>query len=332
MAAEVTQRDWHGLSRHYRREGGAVESSSLLALATDESALDLRGVQAAWGQLDAPDHTVFADVRQLPCGHGWKPAAAGDLTDVLYAAVEHIAATAANPAIALGGGLDAAVVLAIWKQCGYPVPPLLTIETGLAVYDEVDEARAIATACGAQIITVQVPPDEVLAILGDAVTACETPLYNLHPVVRLALARAARASGFDTLVTGDGADAVFAGVADYDYVPLMSALTRAANVALVSPFFTDEVVSAALAAAPSSGRDKAVLRGIACELGLPEWLVDTPKKSRMFPALDLSKYWRAKPTEALGDELELPVCVDSDRDRVGWLTLDQLLSQVRGRS
>lgn len=323
MAAPLT-RDWHGLGRCYLRASDGETSTSLFALATRESRLDRQGVLAAWGQLDAPERTIFADVSQLAPGHGWEPGPAGELSGVLRDEVVHIAETAARPALALGGGLDAAVVLALWARSGVPLPTVLTVETGLAGYDEVEAARAIAASVGARVVAVQAPPAEVLACLDDAVIACETPLYNLHPVTRLILARAARKFGFETLVTGDGADAVLAGVPDGDYVPLMAALTRAAGVTLASPFLAERVVCAALA--ETRAPNKARLRAIAETLGLPHG----DKVTRMFPALDLSEVWGAR-SAALALEAELPWRVESDRDRVGWLTLERLVSHVRGR-
>lgn len=328
MAAPLT-RDWHGLRRTYVRVADAATSPSLQALATRESPLDRQGVLAAWGQLEAPERTIFADVRQLAPAHGWEPTPAGALADVLRDEVVRIAETAAQPALALGGGLDGAVVLALWARSGVPLPTVLTVETGLAAYDEVDAARAIAESVGARVVAVQAPPAEVLACLDEAVIACETPLSNLHPVTRLILARAARKFGFDTLVTGDGAHAVFAGAADGDSVPRMAALTEAAGLTLASPFLAEPVVCAAH---HEKNLNKSRLRAIAETLDLPSGVVRSDGVRRMFPALDLSEAWgTGARSSALALEAELPWRVESDRDRVGWLTLERLVSHVRGR-
>jgi hypothetical protein len=169
-----------------------------------------------------------------------------------------------------------------------------------------------------------------VALLPEAVALAEEPLYNLHPVGRLALARAARARGYETLVTGDGADAAFAGRPDLDYVPLVAALTRGAGLALASPFLEGPVLSGTLARAPD--RDKHLLREYATARGLPPWLATRPKRSRWMPPQDLSRHLSPDTLAPLVRELQEEPRLDDDRARVGWATLALLIRSLEERA
>ncbi len=244
----------------------------------------------------------------------------------LLEAVDAIAARAVAPALALGGGVDAAVVLAAWRETGRPLPAVLTLRTGLPGYDELEAAQAIASALGVRCELVDVPTTRWGELLEPGIQAVETPLYNLHPLSRLALAEAARARGFRTLVTGDGADAVCAGRADLDYVPLVARLTEDAGVALESPFLEDGVLEALLRA--GADPKKRALREQACALGVPRELAQAPKRPRWLPALPLTL--APERLAPLAAELSLPLVLETDAQRVGWLTLELCARQLAG--
>jgi len=235
------------------------------------------------------------------------------------AEVARIAAGARDPIVALGGGLDAAAVLVAWRASGVAMPAVATLATGLLDYDEVAEAEAIAKALDVRCEVLRVTPSELVALAPDAAIAAETPLYNLHPVHRLAVARAARATGAATLVTGDGADACFAGRPDLDYVPIVAALTGAGRLALASPFLAPAVI----AATPQDPR-KHLLRDYLREhLGA---LADRPKHVRLLPPLALPLD-RAR-IDLLAHTLGLPLQLERDHRRVGWHTLDHVVRHL----
>jgi len=221
--------------------------------------------------------------------------------------------------VALSGGLDAALVLALWRQAGRPLPEAITLRTGLPGYDESERAARVAAALGLRLHVVAVTGDDLVAALPDGIAAMEQPLYNLHPIARLLLARGAARLGARALVTGDGADQAMYGQPAADYLPLVAALTGAAGLALWSPFCDDRVIAAALAA----GRDveKQALRALARSLGLPAWITDAPKRTMLAPALDLSPHMDRAAIDRLARALGLPVVLDDDRSRVGWVTL-----------
>lgn len=330
MTAAVRVRDWHGVQRAYRRSDGAA-GPSLRALVRPPLRLDRRGVMAAWGLLDEPERTVVLDVRKLPCASdAGMDSPAGGWSAIFESEVSRMACGARSPVLALGGGLDAAAVLAAWRASGAPLPAVLTLETGLAGYDEVEEASAIAASLGARCEVFSLPPEHLVALVPEAIAAAETPLYNLHPVSRLALARAARERGYETLITGDGADAAFAGRPDHDYVPIVAALTEAGGMKLASPFFSGRTLAATLAG--GNDPDKRALRAYVAEMGLPGWLAVRPKRARWMPALDLSCYLSLPLVESLARELSIELRLDSDRAAVGWATLGLLVQSLGGNA
>ncbi|MBX3184625.1 MAG: hypothetical protein KF915_18495 [Polyangiaceae bacterium] len=293
-------------------------------------ALDRAGVEAAWGLRESPERTVIAGIQQAPTP-GVAPTVRGQVLEqpasawaaALQADVAAIAEDARAPALALGGGVDAAVVLAAWRASGLPLPAVYTLATGLAEYDEVGSAQAIAAALGARCEVIQVAPNCLVEMLPRCVAAAETPLYNLHPVSRLALATQLKRRGHDVLVTGDGADAAFLGRPDWDYVPVMAALTASAGLKLRSPFFSSSTLSATLMLAPD--RDKRVVRDFALLAGLPSALVGAPKRPRWMPPLELGQVLDARDIERLGRALGRVPTLDSDRARVGLVTLGLLV-------
>ncbi len=333
-------RDWHGVTPAYRR--GDVTASSLFEFS---GALDRDGVRAAWGELDDPFATVLAGVRRERCAaivgtgcagvaehHGDRvetsgaagargvaesrgESIGGDWVAAFEAAVAQLA-TVREPIVALGGGVDAAAVLVAWRASGAPMPRVATLATGIAEYDEVTEAQAIARALDVACEVIRVTPAALVALAPEAAVLAETPLYNLHPVHRLALARAVRG----TLITGDGADACFRGVPDLDYVPIVAALTVAGTGhATQSPFFAPSVI----AATPHDPRKRVLRDYVRSAIGA---LADRPKQSRLVPPLPLP--FELPRIERLARELALPPRLDRDHRRVGWYTLEALARRL----
>jgi asparagine synthetase B (glutamine-hydrolysing) len=332
VSLAVTPRDWHGIERRYVRAADGRVEGSLAALAIAPLALDRVGIEAGWGLRDAPERTVLAGVEQAPT-RTISPRPGSPWVEALESDVAAIARSARAPALALGGGLDAAVVLAAWRATGLPIPTVVTLSTGLPTYDEVEAATTIAAALGMRCEPVHITPERLLQRLPWCVAAIEAPLYNLHPVGRLALAAELRSRGHDVLVTGDGADACFRGRPDLDYVPLMAALTTAAGLALRSPFLREDTLAATLAqlhpvdaSAPDPG--KHATRAYAAAAGLPDVLTTAPKQPRWLPPLDLGGHLDTRVIARLGREIGIAPALDSDRARVGWSTLSLLVSHL----
>ena len=331
MGAPQVIDDWHGLHLPYERAADGLRSPVLASLVEPSTSLDRAGVLSAFGRRPMGRRTVFDGVVRSE-RHPVVPGEVPSLEALLACftdAVTTIATCAERPALALGGGLDAALVLAAWPRTNAPRPTVVTLRTGHTTYDEVAEAGAIAGALDAPLEVVSLPRDAAARGLADAALAFETPVYNLHPVWRHRLAVEVAARGHDALVTGDGADALSRGAPDDDYVPLMARSARAAGTALRSPFFDRRLVGSLLALAPDEG--KRVLRELGDALELPRWLLEREKKhGRLAPPIDTTPAAPTDPLERLADELGLPLSLDEDRDRVAWLSLYALTRRLRG--
>lgn len=279
--------------------------------------LDPAGVRAAFGEAEPGDATCI-----LGAARPWprlpRRAPPRPLPPLLRAACANIPPGPA--ALALSGGVDSAVLAALLR--GHV--RAYTLVPDLPGYSEAHEAQAIADALAIPLRRVHVGEHDFLAALPAAIAACECPLYNLHPVSRLLLARAARADGCAVLVSGDGADEVFRGTSGADYLPIVGALTRAAGLTAFAPFL-DPVLAAA-----AQDPGKQALRELACELGVPEAIAWRPKAPRYAPAMDLSRHHDADHIAALARSLGRAPASSSDRERMAWTTLSLFARNLPG--
>jgi hypothetical protein len=179
------------------------------------------------------------------------------------------------------------LLLAICRRC-QPDLTIVTLATDLPGYCEREITLATANALDAnEVDIIEASADDFVSALPTAIAACETPLYNLHPVSKWLLARALQQRGFDTIITGDGADQVFAGSDPRNYLPIVGAMTRAAGITLASPFLDPIVIDSAIC----YGIDpqKTALRVAAAEL-IPREIAKRPKQPRLAPDFDLAHF------------------------------------------
>jgi asparagine synthetase B (glutamine-hydrolysing) len=332
-------RDPFGLHRlYYDLEGRATAPTirRLFAALPDlPRTLDPLTATAHLGGRALPrDRSPFAAIRAVEPGHalvrdpqGWRtiPAepvpAAGHLGALLSAALRPLPA-AGQAAVALSGGLDSAIVLALVHAID-PAVPALVLEAQLDRYGELDEARATADQIGAPMIVAHVDAADFRAALPDAIAAMEAPLYNLHPVSKLLFARAARRCGFTTVFTGDGADQLLSRDRSADYLPLVSAAFASAGVELRAPFLDPRVVAHFLGAPPDP--EKQALRQLAAALPIREALVRGRKVSRLTPPIDLHDVVEECALRRLASATGLqPPTQRDDRDpacQTRWITL-----------
>jgi asparagine synthetase B (glutamine-hydrolysing) len=195
--------------------------------------------------------------------------------------------------------------------------PAYVLAPRLPGYDEREVALRTARHLGAEVVVVEVTAEDFVAALPEAVRHVETPLYNLHPVAKLLLARALARDGVEVALGGDGADQLFTRDRSADYLPLTRALFDAAGVTLRAPFADERVMACVLAQPPD--RDKQALRRVGATLGLPEALVQGPKRAGLAPAMDLGRYAHRLPSLARLLDRPLPA-LDDDRTRVRWTT------------
>jgi asparagine synthetase B (glutamine-hydrolysing) len=230
--------------------------------------------------------------------------ASKDLTTAaaLELAFDELAQERRRAAIALSGGLDSALVLAMLRARGRDDIAVVTLVSSLPGYCEWQTTKETATTLGVhELQAIEVTDTGFITAFPQAIAAAECPLFNLHPVSRWLLANQLRAQGIEVLITGDGADQVFAGSDPRNYLPIVGALTRAAGLELRSPF----VHEAVLASAPPPTSDKAALREIARD-HLPTHSAQATKKGTYTPPLDVSDHWRAEPVTMLSQRLQTP--------------------------
>lgn len=111
----------------------------------------------------------------------------------------------------LSGGLDSAIIAAIISR--YTDAPLQTFSLRFsdADLDEGSFQTRMAEHLGTEHHEVTVGDDDIAAAFPDVVWHAETPLLRAAPAPMMVLSRLAREHGDKVVVTGEGADEVFAG-------------------------------------------------------------------------------------------------------------------------
>lgn len=287
--------------------------------------------------------TLLRDVLALPPGHRLLHSATGlrvepvadaidrgDLRQRLQASLQQALASGRHAALALSGGLDSALLLALLAEAGAGALPVYILAVDLPGYNELDAALDTATRLGYRATVVEVGGDAFIDALPDAIAQVEEPLFNLHPVAKLLLARAMRRDGVEVAISGDGADQVINRDRSANYLPLCNALFRAAGVQLHAPFLDPHVVSHLLALPPD--RDKPCLRELAAGLGLQTRLVRGPKHSRLTPPLPLGSLMDRRRIELLSQRLAMPApSLRDPAEQVLWTTLLLALDHLGAR-
>jgi len=294
-----TEYDWHG-----------TRSTSLTRLVRNAHVrLDAEGVRESFGEAERTSRTCIEGVHRI---------AAPQMARSGPRPFREIFEESCRPlrknkiALALSGGIDSAVLAAMFRDCAVAY----TLATPFEGYCEEREAVRIAQHLGVEIRVVHADEEDFVRALPDAIRACESPLYNLHPVSRYLLARAVHADGFDHLLTGDGADELFCDSNGADYLPIVCALGRGAGVTSVAPF-CDPTLIPFVRVDPS----KIELREFALSLGIPPEIAYAPKRARFAPRMNLDRYWDTAEIEMLGQSIGQKPSPISDRDYVGWVTL-----------
>ena len=286
-------------------------------------------------------HTVLNEVRSVPPGHmltqqaagpatspiPW-PSQQGDLHALLRASLQQALNTGRRTALALSGGLDSALLLALLRDLdALQDVPCYILATGLPDYCERAAALDMATRMRARPIVVPVGPHDFVNALPCATQCVAEPMFNLHPVAKLLLARAMAADGIEQVVTGDGADQVLRRDTSANYLPLCQALFRAEQITLHAPFLNDGVMAHLLSLPPDP--DKQCLRKLAQHLGLPHRLVHGPKCSRLAPAMDLQGLVTHAQIRSLARHLHFAApALQTDNECMLWTTLTLTLQQL----
>lgn len=310
----ATYSPW-GARPHYYAANGLAHGVSIRSLMPACSGWDAEGVREYLARAPQGWRTCFENIRAVPPGHDLVEQAGRvelcrsaspmhtpaltpeDLIHHLERAVAAVDADGKRAALALSGGLDSALVLALAKRLRGDLP-VFTLASHLPGYCELTATATAAQALGVRLEVIEVTGEDFVAALPEAVAAMGTPLFNLHPVGRWLLACELHRRGFEVLITGDGADPLFAGSDPRNYLPLVGALTRAAGLDLRSPFFDAEL--AVVAPGPAVGKPALVE---AARLVLPPAILNRPKTPCYAPPLDVSRYWNGPAIAALAAQL-----------------------------
>ncbi|GAA1376040.1 asparagine synthase (glutamine-hydrolyzing) [Catellatospora chokoriensis] len=240
----VLSRDRVGVRPLFYAHGaaGLVFASEVKSLFADPSlprALDPAGLDETltyWSTV-AP-RTVFAGVEQLPPGHyavydesGFRTAPYWTLTfpdraqpvpdlrettqelreKLVEAARLRFVRSDVPVGAYLSGGLDSSITTAVVAR--YTEAPLHTFSLRFSS-DEFDEGgyqKVMASALGTQHHDIVVSPRDIAEVFPEVVRHAEAPLLRTAPAPLYLLSKLVRESGYKVVVTGEGADEVFAG-------------------------------------------------------------------------------------------------------------------------
>jgi len=311
-----------GMMPHYisaTRGAHAPTLRELLDLLGDQArAIDPVGLRQYFDRHPDGERTCFQEAKLLPAGsdlycdgenlrcHGRRlPLPQGSLLSLLEHALQESLICADKVAVALSGGLDSALVFALTRRVTGKAVPVVTLATRLPGYCELEQTLENARLLGIDSVEViEANEADLISALPDAIAGCETPLFNLHPVSKLLLAREVSHRGYDALLTGDGADQVFAASDPRNYLPIVGAIVRATGLTLLSPFLDERVVG--WAKCHGTDPEKTALRQAAAAL-LPAELVWCKKTPRLAPDFDLTGYRDHQLESQLAPRLGLPL-------------------------
>jgi asparagine synthetase B (glutamine-hydrolysing) len=338
-----------GLHPCYFHEGGSTHAPTIAGL-IDATPLraprpDPEGLRQYFDRRPDGRRTCFEQVGKVPAHHrlikhanalvvrdvnarAEPPLSPAQLLESLLLATESILRSSRQPALALSGGLDSAFLLALCRRLQADVT-VVTLATSLPGYCEREITLAAAKSLGCQdVLIIEAAPADFVEATPAAIAAAETPLYNLHPVSKWLLARRLRQLGFDAIITGDGADQVFAGLDSRNYLPIIGAMAQAAGITLACPYLDSRIIDRL--ATLETDPDKTILRRLAAEW-LPPEMARRPKQPRLAPDFDLSSYR----TPAADDQLSAVLGQPAPPRVAGpsntlWATATLLYQQLGG--
>ena len=223
-----------------------------LYLASEVKALFAAGIPARWDaesfynrftSAGPQDRTFFDGVRQIPPGHymiatredvriaaywdfnfpeerlvpGQRSDAdwAAEFRGVLDEAVRIRLRADVPVACYLSGGIDSCSVLGLAaRHVSRPIRAF-NISFDDPRYDENATAREMAAKAGAEFVSVPIGQRDLADHFADAIEQVETICMNGHGVAKYVLSRVVRDAGFKVVITGEGADEILGGYAEF---------------------------------------------------------------------------------------------------------------------
>ncbi|AWK88331.1 asparagine synthase (glutamine-hydrolyzing) [Azospirillum thermophilum] len=222
------------------------EVKAILAHPGVERRVDLTGLDQviALPGLVSP-RTMFAGIESLPPGHAltvdgdgvrsrryWDlvyPAEASpadprseeeireELTHRLREAVRRRLQADVPVGAYLSGGLDSSLVAALMRQCGAEAIETFSIAFADRLLDEREHQRLMARHLGSRHHEIELDDAGIEGRLRAVIRHCECPIKESYNTASLALSAAARAAGVPVVLSGEGADELFAGYIGYRY-------------------------------------------------------------------------------------------------------------------
>lgn len=226
----------------YARCGGrllfASEIKAILEVAPEAAVLDARGLAQVftfWATVG--QRTMFKDIHSLPPGHllvvekgrerlepywDWRFGEGSGRTDLsMEEAAEAVRALLVDavrlqlradvPVGAyLSGGLDSAGIAALARQSTRTLRTFsITFED--PEYDESDYQRRMAEHLGVEHSAVRCRDEDIGNVFPELIWHTETPVLRTAPAPLMLLSQHVHQCGFKVVLTGEGADEVFAG-------------------------------------------------------------------------------------------------------------------------
>ena len=225
------------------------EAGNKLLFASEIKALHAAGIPAAWDTTGyweklvlcypLQGRTLFGGIKEVSPAHyfiarngEWKLhrywdfdyprllSAGPDRSDAEYAeqleavlkdAVQTRLRADVPVACYLSGGIDSASITALMSHFSIQPTQAFCLTFDDPAYDERTLAQETAECLGATFTPVPVRENDLAAHLEQSVWHGETVFNNAQCVAKFLLSRAVRDSGFSVVLTGEGADEVFAG-------------------------------------------------------------------------------------------------------------------------
>jgi asparagine synthase (glutamine-hydrolysing) len=337
-------RDPFGFNQQVYHPGSGASAGSIGTLLSEHQlppgVVDIEAVAGYLSGNRLAGRTVLHDFLAVPPGHVLTGSphglhtqpqpiapAQGDLEALLRASLREALGSGRRTALALSGGLDSALLLGLLREMDCPGMPAYILAVDLPGYGELGAALESAGHMQAHPVVVRVGADEFLEALPHAMRHIEEPLFNLHPIAKLLLARAMRRDGIEVAISGDGADQVLTRDHSADYLPLCRILFDAAGVTLHPPFLDDAVVAHLLSLPPDP--DKKSLRTLGARYNLAASLVRGPKRRTLAPPMALGDLLDVKGIAALARAWGMPAPgLGTDSERVQWTTLLMVLRHL----
>jgi asparagine synthase (glutamine-hydrolysing) len=219
-----------------------------LFLASEIKALFAMGVPAVWDRESLhqyafvsidEDRTIFQGIYQVPPGHCLLATVTGhrlvrywdfdypraDATPTALDEqcwVEKVRASLRDAVrvrlradvpvgVYLSGGVDSSTILGMAAELSSSPIDAFTVSFCGEAFDETALAVEMADRVGARCHSIRVDEQMLADHFSDALWHCETPVVNLNGVAKYLLSGLVRANGYKVILTGEGADEIFAG-------------------------------------------------------------------------------------------------------------------------